>query len=197
MRITQVTLNFTETCNLGDYSNTKPSIELTALLDAGDDVHVVIDELVATAKSVIHDKIDEELEKVDRAPKYWKGDRYDVIYALRTNMVAIVPQDSIAQLDGGFYHAGRGVRYEAAKGRAKERARDNRNARLFDCADGDFTELVAYTTERNQAYEQQQEERRQREEEQHRKRQAEWEAQRQMAEVEEDDADVFDEDEEE
>ncbi|MGE3487932.1 MAG: hypothetical protein AB7L09_24695 [Nitrospira sp.] len=186
MRITQITLNFTETCNLGDYSNTKPSIELTALLDAGDDVQVVIDELVTRAKSVIHDKIDEELEKVDRAPKYWKGDRYDVIYSLRTNMVAIVPQASISQLDGGFYSAADGVRYEAARGRAKGRARDNRDVRVFDCADGDLTELIAYTTERNQAYEQAQVERRQREAEESRQRQAEWDAQRQMPEVEED-----------
>ena len=61
MRITRIVLNFTETCNLGDYSNTKPSLELMADLEPGDDVQTVISQLSDIAKGTLRAKIDEEL----------------------------------------------------------------------------------------------------------------------------------------
>lgn len=176
MRITQITVNFAETCNLGDYSSTKPSIELTALLDVSDDVHAVIDELINTAKTVLHAKIDEELELVGKSPKYWAGDRYDVIYGRTIRFAAIVPAASVTQLDGGFYSAIENVRYPAAREAARRQLSRGGDADVafFDCAvTTSVDELRAYVTEQNAIHEQRQAERRRREEEE-RQRQAEW-----------------------
>lgn len=200
MRITQITINFTETCNLGDYSNTKPSVELTAILDAGDDVQAVLGELVATAKGVIHDKIDDELERVDKPPKYWQGDRYDVIYSHTTRFVAIVPAATITQLDGGYYHDVRGVRYPAAKTSAIRKRSDISNSgdvALFDSFTWEeaISALREYTTEQNRLYEQKQQERRAKEEAERQRQKAEWEARRRKELDEEEDDDFEDEEE--
>lgn len=199
MRITQITVNFTETCNLGDYSNTKPSVELTATLDAGDDVQAVLGELVATAKSVIHDKIDDELERVDKPPKYWSGERYDVIYSMTTRFVAIVPAATITQLDGGFYHYQEGVRYPAAKKAALRKfsqlgTEGAKGATYFDCTTYEHfmtnfdSALRDYTTEQNRLYEQKQQERRQAEKAERQRRYDEWESGRRREVVEDDEA---------
>lgn len=153
MRITQVTINFTETCNLGDYSNTKPSIEIQALLEAGDDVHAVIDELVTTAQAVIHEKIDAELERVDKPVKYSTDPLYDVIYSSRTNLVAIVPAGPAQQFDGGYYPAALGIRYAAAFRRANQQLKQmNSSTVLFDCngVAPTLDSLAAYATEKRQ-----------------------------------------------
>lgn len=201
MHITQITINFTETCTLGDYSNTKPSVELTAILDAGDDVQAVLGELVATAKSVIQDKIDEELERVGKPPKYWTGERYDVIYSHTARFVAVVPAESITQLDGGYYSYVEGVRYSTAqKAALKKRSQigGSEPVALFDSyAPADTIDaLRAYTTEQNRIYEQKQQERRQAEEENRRRQEAEWEARRRR-ELDEEKEDGDDEDSEE
>lgn len=204
MRITQVTVNFSETCNLGDYSNTKPSIELTALLDAGDDVYGVLDSLVAIAKRVLHDKIDEELERVSKPPKYWDGQRWDVIYSHTTQFVAIVPAATITQLDGGFYHYLGEVRYPAAQKAAQTKLGHIANAAFYDCRDpSSLHALRVYATEQNLVYEQRQAEKRRLQEEDRRRQIPEWEArQRGMPEEEaeededEDDEQSFEDDDE-
>lgn len=187
MHITQITLNFTETCNLGDYSNTKPAIELTASLDAGDDVHAVIDDLASTAKKVIYEKIDDELEKVGKPPKYWEGQKWDVIYSHTTQLVAIVPAATIFQLDGGFYHYLEGVRYPAAQKAAQIKLGhigNTEKAAFFDCSiTTSIDALRAYATEQDQLYKQKQQERREAEERQQRD---EWAARHRQAHEDED-----------
>lgn len=91
MRITRIVLNFTETCNLGDYSNTKPSLELMADLEPGDDVQAVIDQLSTIAKETLRAKIDEELEMVGKSPKYYAGPLYSVYMSGRYNYLLIAP----------------------------------------------------------------------------------------------------------
>lgn len=197
MRITQVSLSFTETCNLGDYSNTKPSIELTALLDASDDVHAVIGELVTTAKAVIHEKIDEELERVDRSVKYFDGPTFDVIYSGNTNLIAIVPARSVTQLPGGFMVGSERIRSDAAKRRVAYQARMMRaKTQIFDCADGNLAELIAYATEQEQINIAEREEKKRQQEEERARQRAEWEAQQRPTEEEEDDEEFYDDDEE-
>ncbi|MBX3014837.1 MAG: hypothetical protein KF832_25175 [Caldilineaceae bacterium] len=200
MHITQITINFSETCNLGDYSNTKPSVELTAQLDVTDDVHVVLDELVTTAKGVIHEKIDNELERVGKPPKYWDGERYDVIYSYRNQFVAIVPAATISQLDGGFSRYLEGVRLPAAQQAAQIQLGHVGNSEaveFFDCSlTADTAALRSYATEKNAIYEQEEQKRRQREEEERRQRQAAWEAKYQTSDEEDEDEEEEDEEEE-
>ena len=88
MRITRIVLNFTETCNLGDYSNTKPSLELMADLEPGDDVQAVIGQLSTIAKETLRAKIDEELEVVGKSPKYYQGPLYSVYMSHRYNCIS-------------------------------------------------------------------------------------------------------------
>lgn len=195
MRITQITINFTETCNLGDYSNTKPSIELTALLDAGDDVYAVVDSLTNTAKGVLRDKIDDELERVNRPVKYFDGPRYDVLYGSEYRCVAIVPHGYRPPSSSDYSRTSlstvvSGVRYLAALRRADQQLTMMPHpCRLFDCRSGGglspvSEELIAHLAQINQQIAEKQ----QREKEERDRKQAEWEAKRrQMTEVEEDD----------
>ncbi len=188
MRITQVTVDFTETCNIGDYSNTKPSIELTAVLDAADDVHVVIEDLVTLAKGVLHEKIDEELELVGRAPKYWAGPRFNVIQGPNTNFVAIVPSGSTLKLDGGSFIQALRLRDKAARQLAMQLLTDEEQ-QFFDCTLVDtqtmnMQALSDYAKAQYQAYQQRVEEQRRRQEEERRQREAAWAARRQAEEDE-------------
>lgn len=189
MRITQISLSFTETCNLGDYSNTKPSIELTALLDAGDDVHAVINELVTKAKGVIHEKVDEELELANRSVKYYAGPTYDVVYSYGTKWAAIIPADfELAKLPGRSTFALKKVRHAAAVRRAKRELRElPEGACLFDCSDGDINALIAYDTEQQAHNDAAAAERRRLDEEAIARRKAEWEAQQRPTDEEEED----------
>ena len=172
MRITRVVLNFTETCNLGDYSNTKPSLELMADLEPGDDVQAVISQLSDIAKESLRTKIDEELEQVGRPAKYSTEPRFDLFKGTQNEypFVAIIP----TQLEHDFgpvraYRTSRGVRYAVATKEAAEVVGAN-NWHLFDCRDGDLTNLLAFLGEKKIAYDQAREELRKKEEE----RRREW-----------------------
>ncbi len=172
MRITRVTLNFTETCNLGDYSNTKPSIELTADVEYGDHILDVIQELADMAKTALRTKIDEELEQVGRPAKYSTEPRFDLFKGTQNEypFVAIIP----TRLEHDFgqvraYRTSRGVRYTVIAKEAAEVAEAN-NWHLFDCRDGDLTNLLAFLEEKKIAYDQAREEQRKKEEE----RRREW-----------------------
>lgn len=167
MKITRVTLNFTETCNLGDYSNTKPSLELTADVEYGDHILDVIQGLADMAKTALRTKIDEELELVGRPAKYSTEPRFDLFRGTQGEypFVAIIP----TRLEHDFgpvraYRTSRGVRYAAIAKEATEVAEAN-NWHLFDCRDGDLTRLLAFLEEKKLAYDQAREEQRKKAEE--------------------------------
>ena len=171
MRITRIVLNFTETCNLGDYSNTKPSLELMADLEPGDDVQVVISQLSDIAKGSLRPKIDEELGLMGRPPKYYDGPLFDVIEGNEDfPYVAIVPNKLTYDFSGyRRFHVRRQCRYPIALDQAQERVQYSDYA-YFDCRDGDLTNLLAFLGEKKIAYDQAREEQRKKEEE----RRREW-----------------------
>ena len=194
MRITRVTLNFTETCNLGDYSNTKPSIELTADVEYGDHILDVIQELADMAKSTLRTKIDEELEQVGRPAKYSTEPRFDLFKGTQNEypFVAIIP----TQLEHDFgpvraYRTSRGDRYGVAAKEAAGIAEAN-NWHLFDCRDGDLTNLLAFLSAKKIAYDQAREEQRKKEEE----RRREWLERERRVQAEQEQAEEEDFDEE-
>lgn len=202
MRITRITLNFTETCNLGDYSNTKPSLELMADLEPGDDVQVVISQLSDIAKGTLRAKIDEELEQVRRPAKYSTEPRFDLFKGTQNEypFVAIIP----TQLEHDFgpvraYRTSRGDRYAVAAKEAAGIAEAN-NWHLFDCRDGDLTNLVAFLEEKKLAYDQAREEQRKKEEERRREwleRERRIQTEQEQEEEEEEDFDEEDDDDDE
>lgn len=189
MRITRVTLNFTETCNLGDYSNTKPSLELMADLELGDDVQAVIGQLSAIAKETLRAKIDEELEVVGKSPKYYNGPLYSVYMSGRYNYILIVPAESIRHISHETYYSMR-QRHEIARAKAEELA-GNGDRPIFD---GFSPEFHAYFEAAEAKFKKEEDERRF----QAAKQQREWEErirrEREEAEAEEEEED-FDEEE--
>lgn len=141
MRITTITVNLTETCNLGDHSNTKPSIELTAQLEATDYPLVVLRELIEMAKGEIRQKIDEELEKAGKSPKYYDGPLFSVYHSGRYGYILVAPAARPHYLSYEHTIVSR-VRREVALAKAQEVLVAERE-RLFDGISDEFTVFVA------------------------------------------------------
>lgn len=147
MRITQISVNITETCNLGDYSNTKPSIELTAQLDATDDPVAVLESLISMAKSHVHTAVDLERLAVGREPKYYTGPVFACLNSIRYNFYAIVPAGH-SKIPHAYTEARR-LPLQWAMQNIK-RNDDFGDRPFFDCSDGDLTELLAHIESKEQ-----------------------------------------------
>ena len=95
MRITQITASWQETVSLGNYSNVKPSISLTATLDEGDDPAAWKAALMNEARTFVQEQVDAALEANDQPAKYSLEPRYDVRYTYvgNTKIVVIAPAD--------------------------------------------------------------------------------------------------------
>ena len=160
MHITQITVSYGETQSLPEYSNVKPSLTLTATIDADDDPAVVEAQLWQLAKDSVHAQIDMALEANDRAAKYDPAPRYQI---MRTywdrygqprgaieppEIVVILPNELELKerLGQRLVHAGypesRKLRYGHALRLARESAREL-GASLIDCADGELMRLAA------------------------------------------------------
>ncbi|MGP1667547.1 MAG: hypothetical protein ACTS5I_16925 [Rhodanobacter sp.] len=188
MRITQISVTCTETCNLGDYSNTKPSIELHAQLDATDHPTDVISELIAIAKTYLHAEIDKELIAVSKPPKYYTGQRFDYIVSSRYKFGAVVPMGQ--QRMPHTYHRLANTTPDAAL--AEANASVEKDDLFFDCSDGDLSYLMAHIEQSEIALKQIEAERRQRQEEEQRQ----YDRDLQAARSRQDDDDDEDDDEE-
>lgn len=92
MEISKIKVKFGMTQNLGDYSNCRPDVEFSARLNHDDDVIVAVDNLVTLVKMKVHDLIDDELERVDRSPKYFEGPLFMVAYSTVRNCIVIYPE---------------------------------------------------------------------------------------------------------
>lgn len=169
MRITQISINFSETCNLGDYSNTKPAIELTAQLEATDDPVTVLQELIGLAKEHLHKEIDKELSIVGRELKYYKGPKFAAVASERYKFYGVVPHK--ARVPNSYAYR-KGILYEDALAAAQQEFRQDDYV-FFDCADGNLEPLMAYIQQCEEQFDRQLDERRRREsekrEEEHRR----------------------------
>ena len=160
MHITQITVSYGETQSLPEYSNVKPSLTLTATIDADDDPAVVEAQLWQLARDAVHAQIDNALEANDRAAKYDPALRYQI---MRTywdrygqprgaieppEIVVILPNElELKEYVGQrLVHAGylesRKLRYHHALRLARDTAR-KLSATLIDCADGELMRLAA------------------------------------------------------
>ena len=66
MKITLVEFEFGMTQNLGDYTNTRPSVKLVAEVGEDDAPDLVLHHLAALARTAVHDIVDNELELAGR-----------------------------------------------------------------------------------------------------------------------------------
>jgi hypothetical protein len=71
-KVTQVSVSYSYTFNLGNYSSVRPEVSLTAELEEGDSPETVQRTLLDTAKGQVEGAIDDELIRLDRMPHFDK-----------------------------------------------------------------------------------------------------------------------------
>lgn len=165
MNITQITVSYGETQSLPEYSNVKPNITITAMLDAGEDIAIIEAQLWSQAKAAVREQIDLALEANNIPAKWSTEPRYQVLKT-RTNsyydrgkaeppkLVAIIP--NALKLDDRFVHAGY---HDSRKLRAGHAARlaaavaEEQGYTIVDCSDGNVSRLLALLPEEVKAEE--------------------------------------------
>lgn len=93
MKIIEISIKLGQTFNLGNYSNVRPEIELTADPDETDTLDQVLDDLTARARQFIHDEIDRALEDNGKPPQFYAGPRYGLLLAHHEKVAVLVPAD--------------------------------------------------------------------------------------------------------
>ena len=145
MKIESVSVSYGLTQSLRNYCNVRPSITLTAALDAGEDAEDVQAELLAQAKEFIHEEIDQALEADGQAARYSAEPRYSayrtVPWRFTYQAVVIVPTG--VALPVGYQHVPDvpfKSRYNAAFRAALEYAK-HEQIELHDCSNGDVSDI--------------------------------------------------------
>ena len=151
MKVTHIEFEFGMTQNLGDYTNTRPSVKLTAELDDDDDPGKVLDDLMGRAILAVRHTVDNELELAGRQVKYHYGPLYRVWHSeLRRCVVITAAEDEPPAEENWKYRdhwsgyiSGRdfptNMRWETAY-RAAGQARKE-DWIFVDCSDGDFSDI--------------------------------------------------------
>lgn len=151
MKVTQIEFEFGMTQNLGDYTNTRPSIKLVAELTEGDDPDQVLGELRHYAIGVVHNIVDNELEAAGRQVKYHTGPLYRVWYSEKRQCVVLThsekkpPQEeNWKERDHWASHiSGRdfptNMRWETVQEAASLAQKPGWG--VYDCTDGDFSDI--------------------------------------------------------
>jgi hypothetical protein len=140
MKLTEISIAYTQTYNLGNYSNVKPEIRLTAVLEDGDNPEQIMAELQAQAQAHIHEVIDTTLEEQGDAPHFWKGPRYDLVEAGKDKILVIIPAGQREEMPGDWSDLPlrqHGWRLPTLQQHAHEKGRYT----VLDCSDGDFSHL--------------------------------------------------------
>lgn len=79
MQIKTVTVSYNRTHSLGNYSNVRPGISLTAELEEGDDPEAAKAALLYDARAFVEEMIDQALEAEGEHAKFSREPRYQVI----------------------------------------------------------------------------------------------------------------------
>lgn len=134
MRITEITVSWQETAGLGDYSNVRPGVTLTATLDEGDDPAAWREALLIEARRAVQEQVDQALEAMGKPAKWSAEPRYDVryCYAGKGKIVLLVPTG--VRLDTSTYPLAAGHRLAMAR----RIAADCDDGVVYDCADGNL-----------------------------------------------------------
>ncbi len=167
MERTKITVGYTHTHNLGDYSNARPSIMIEAVLSEGDDPEAVKMTLHDEAVAYVHEAIDQALEASNQPARYSSAPRYTVMatravtvgdWSQRVKhtppepLVAVVPDAQARILRPAdtttFWHTVRtGLREVHALREASTWVAEHPGARIVACLDGDLTRLPLWALE--------------------------------------------------
>jgi hypothetical protein len=130
--ITEIRVSYQTTANLGNYSNIKPALDLTAVLEPGEDPEAAIAGLMAQCRAYVHREVDEALEAEEQPAKYSTEPRFDLRIcrpAGQAEVAVIVPQGTKAP--GSSQYAA-GFRLAAIRRYAREHFPE---ARHYDGSD--------------------------------------------------------------
>lgn len=158
MNITQITVSYGETQSLPEYSNVKPNLTLTAVLQDGDDPTEAEQLLWSQAKAAVREQIDLALEANGKAAKWSTEPRYQVMQTYwseyehrgeqKPPQYVIIAPDG-PKLDRGAYSQRlildtSKVRAAHAQKVAHELLGDpDEHYTLIDCSDGDLSRVAA------------------------------------------------------
>ncbi|MEM7347999.1 MAG: hypothetical protein AAF485_27515 [Chloroflexota bacterium] len=139
MEITTVTVKIGMTWNLGDYSNVRPEVEMTATLDESEIPAEVAEALVMECKTLVHQQIDEALEDQGSPAEFSTDPRYKMIQGVdEKKLIAIIP-DEVEAPDGWFLRKS-GHRITPTV-RYVEKYENQEGYRIITCVDGDLSRL--------------------------------------------------------
>jgi|GEM_PF-1895164 len=93
MNITQVTVGWQETVSLPEYNNVRPSLTLTAQVNEEEDEQATVNALLDEVKRVVHQQVDEALERCGRRPRYYTGPTYQVVECFERRLVLVIPNE--------------------------------------------------------------------------------------------------------
>ena len=94
MQVKTITVEFGMTQNLGDYSNVRPLVAITADLDQGDDPAAVLQALQGQVRTEVETAVDTALEQAGQSPRFYQGTLFTVFYSEVRRCVVIVPSDT-------------------------------------------------------------------------------------------------------
>ncbi len=149
--IKEISVEFGVTQNLGDYSNCKVSVRLSAELAEGEDPAQAYDELHRLARQQVGEKVDDELEAAGQEVKYHQGPLFVVQRNNARQCVVLAPKDAKLPEESNW-QAARDI-WDSTVYLAKMRearalmAFEKASAHLpdgyvaVDCRDGDFSKL--------------------------------------------------------
>lgn len=141
MQLSQITVYYSYTFNMGDYSNIKPAVSITGYLSPDDDPGAKLAYLQAQAEAHVHGVIDAQLEAQDKPPYFFSGLRYDLLILHDDKLVIIFPSDQLGLAasrpenwsDSCLYS---NWSYESILAKARKIG-----LTLIDCSDGDYSRL--------------------------------------------------------
>ncbi|MDD5367476.1 MAG: hypothetical protein PHQ40_00460 [Anaerolineaceae bacterium] len=141
MKIIEIRAGWEETCSLPEYCNVRPSVHYTATVEEGEDPIIYQENLLQMAKEQVRNQVDEALEMANRPPKYYQGQRAQIILSREHRTIVVL--DDMAEWPAGYtqsYEFERGLRPETALKKADEKAK-GLSFQLVNCLDGDFSKL--------------------------------------------------------
>jgi len=133
MNIESVTVGLSLTESLPDYCNVRPSLNVTARLEPGEDAAAVVASLDAQVRAYVEGQVDDALEAAGRAPKYYHGPLYSLLFWRERHALVILPADvEHHTLPGKWYTQYDKARLETARRRAAREAAEN-DYQVLDC----------------------------------------------------------------
>jgi hypothetical protein len=142
MKITHVSVSWSEKVSLREYSNVGHSLSLTAELEPDEHWLTAQKELLHKCQNLVRREIDKALEFDDMPPKYYSGPRFQVMKDRQRRIIIIMPDETNDWPDEfthAFYGNSRKMRRETALAKVKEFLADNDNFTFIDCSDGDLS----------------------------------------------------------